>query len=90
MSDFTVKHEVNRPRKPHHCYLCNGDIAGAHIRIDGVFDGRFFSQRVHKECEDAANTMCSECEFNSDCLNDLRECFAEECSEMISQEADPC
>ena len=83
MSDFTTKCEINKPSKPHHCYLCNGDIAGGHIKVSGFYDGRFFNNRVHKECEEAAMSMCSECEFNSDCQNDLRECFAEEHSEMI-------
>ena len=66
---------VKNPRKQHTCNMCNNPITGKHIYIATVQEGIFYSLRIHEECKIRMDTMCSHCEFSSDCQDSVEECY---------------
>ena len=56
MSDFYNAHEVRKARKAHQCIYCAEEIAAGNIysHQTGVYDGRWYTNKMHTECfEDA-------------------------------------
>lgn len=51
-----------RARKPHRCYCCRGPIpkGDKYVREAGVYEGDFYSLKMHEGCSDLATRVSDE------------------------------
>ena len=67
--------KVTKPRNVYQCEMCCTPIEGEHTKVARVYNGDFFSYRVHNECNEACDDMCGACEYQYDCDSSITECF---------------
>lgn len=74
---FVSETVVKKPKKHYECYLCGRLIAGEHVKVFFVDDGKGYSRRSHIACHKKVQEMCADCDYWDDCMYDVAECFYE-------------
>lgn len=78
-------------RKPHRCDYCELPVAvgKTHVRCDGVFDGTFYTLRLHTACADLARGWGKDEWFNVDAAEFRRLLADRRPSELLTGDLSP-
>lgn len=91
MLDFeTIKTPV--AAKQHKCSLCGGNIEKGekYVYHAGKYDGYFFTEYLHMDCQDVISEYCSEVDFEYN-EDDIAEWWRDEkCHNCKKYYSDPC
>jgi hypothetical protein len=80
--EFYRERIVKNPTKEHTCFFCREPIVGEHYYISLSLDMVFYAYRAHTKCNKLSYKMCSECDWQSGCMQSVEDCFNAKLDEL--------